>query len=222
MPAVWPGGAFNSPRPCQKLDEPLLRMLKRLQIGSVSCRCAGRADKQKFAHRILTSCAPSVFPTWAQALLRSNLVKIPERLNKAETDDVAANSPISAAEAIEWGQEAFSKGASRIPQHLLAVACLKPVQVLTPDGVMQGDYQRALDLFREVFTLPGSGSMRYSGTVKEISCASAGEENAAVQPQPSLHPLCAPSRNTLSSSNLASPLPAFIHRVTQKDMTTTP
>jgi len=74
--------------------------------------------------------------------------------NEAGTSDseIAANSPINAPEAIEWGQESFSKG----------------------------DYQRALELFREVFTLPGSGSMRYAGTVKEISCASTGEENAAL------------------------------------------
>ena len=37
-------------------------------------------------------------------------------------------------------------------------------------GRLQGDYQRAVDLFREVFTLPGSGSMRYKGTLREIRC----------------------------------------------------
>jgi len=83
---------------------------------------------------------------------RTLAVSVKAAKGEAKTKDVADESPINAAEAIEWGQEAFSKG----------------------------EYQRALDLFREVFTLPGSGAMRYSGTVREISCASPGEENAAL------------------------------------------
>mmetsp|Transcript_25654 Transcript_25654/g.48626 ORF Transcript_25654/g.48626 Transcript_25654/m.48626 type:complete len:230 (-) Transcript_25654:322-1011(-) len=64
----------------------------------------------------------------------------------------AEDSPINAAEALEWGQAKFD----------------------------QADYEGAVELFREVFTLPGSGAMRYQGTLREISCASNGEENAAL------------------------------------------
>lgn len=32
----------------------------------------------------------------------------------------------------------------------------------------QADYEGAVELFREVFTLPGSGAMRYQGTLREI------------------------------------------------------
>lgn len=43
-----------------------------------------------------------------------------------------------------------------------------------------GRYQAALDLFQLALELPGSGYMRMSGSPKEYSCASEGEENAAL------------------------------------------
>lgn len=75
-----------------------------------------------------------------------------EEEDEDETAPQAEDSPISAAEALEWGQARFDKG----------------------------EFESAKDLFREVFTLPGSGSMRYQGRLKELSCASEGEINAAL------------------------------------------
>ncbi|PSC71097.1 Tetratricopeptide-like helical [Micractinium conductrix] len=43
-----------------------------------------------------------------------------------------------------------------------------------------GEYQTAVDLFQLSLELPGSGVMRMSGSVREYSCASEGEENAAL------------------------------------------
>mmetsp|Transcript_33832 Transcript_33832/g.80304 ORF Transcript_33832/g.80304 Transcript_33832/m.80304 type:complete len:221 (-) Transcript_33832:158-820(-) len=42
------------------------------------------------------------------------------------------------------------------------------------------DFQQAIDLWQKSLELPGSGSMRLSGTVREYSCPSTGEENAAL------------------------------------------
>ncbi|KAI7841388.1 hypothetical protein COHA_005006 [Chlorella ohadii] len=43
-----------------------------------------------------------------------------------------------------------------------------------------GEFQAALDLFQLSLELPGSGVMRMAGSPKEYSCASEGEENAAL------------------------------------------
>ncbi|KAI3436014.1 hypothetical protein D9Q98_002071 [Chlorella vulgaris] len=42
------------------------------------------------------------------------------------------------------------------------------------------DYRAAIDLFQLALELPGSGLMRMSGSVREYSCASEGEENSAL------------------------------------------
>lgn len=41
-------------------------------------------------------------------------------------------------------------------------------------------YQQAVALFEQALELPGSGSMRLAGTVREYACASQGEEHAAL------------------------------------------
>lgn len=43
-----------------------------------------------------------------------------------------------------------------------------------------GQYREAIDMFQLSLELPGSGVMRLSGSVREFSCASEGEENAAL------------------------------------------
>lgn len=43
-----------------------------------------------------------------------------------------------------------------------------------------GQYREAIDMFQLSLELPGSGVMRLSGSVREYSCASEGEENAAL------------------------------------------
>ena len=44
----------------------------------------------------------------------------------------------------------------------------------------KGDFREALALFTKSLELPGMGAVRLSGRVKEYSCASQGEENAAL------------------------------------------
>ncbi|KAK3252303.1 hypothetical protein CYMTET_38391 [Cymbomonas tetramitiformis] len=75
-----------------------------------------------------------------------------EDSEQAEDAFASSDDPINAAEAIEMGQDLCS----------------------------EGKYEDAVGKFQQVFTLPGSGAMRYKGTVKEISCASPGEESAAL------------------------------------------
>ncbi|GAB4821982.1 hypothetical protein N2152v2_009028 [Parachlorella kessleri] len=48
------------------------------------------------------------------------------------------------------------------------------------DKFKAGDYQAAIELFETALELPGSGVMRVSGTVREYSCPSEGEEHAAL------------------------------------------
>ena len=48
------------------------------------------------------------------------------------------------------------------------------------EAYQQQQYQQAVSLFEQALELPGSGSMRLAGTVREYACASQGEEHAAL------------------------------------------
>jgi len=75
-------------------------------------------------------------------------------------------------------RDASATGESKTPSKELKNA--KEAIAAGQELFAQGQYSEALEIFREVFGLPGSGTMRYKGTVKELSCPSDAEISAAL------------------------------------------
>ncbi|KAL4420136.1 hypothetical protein ABPG77_010352 [Micractinium sp. CCAP 211/92] len=174
----------------------------RLPAPAVAARCTSSHALRRKAAGIVRAAEPELEDTVGVANLlerdRKN-VELKEEAFAAFADDAPSSSSSSSsspaqsgaasAQQQQEGAEAAPRRGARGPASQRADKLRSEAD--TPQRAREaidrglqlfgaGQYREAIDMFQLSLELPGSGVMRLSGSVREYSCASEGEENAAL------------------------------------------